>query len=95
MAILINMDMPQNCFQCPMARGDGETATWQLTASSTNSKAKRLDDCPILYGNVKIMPPGSEPLQGYGFSKRSCGACSHEGLPQVCKYCESYQGVRW
>ena len=97
MAILVDIEMPQNCFQCPMARSNdgGEAATCQVTGKPTNSKVKRLDDCPIVFGNVKVMPAGINPLRAYGFSKRSCGTCSHAGMPEICKHCESYQGLRW
>ncbi len=65
MAILVNIDMPQNCFQCPMARGCAESVTCQVTGSSSiNTTTKRLDDCPILYGNIKIMPYGADPTRG-------------------------------
>lgn len=46
--IIVDIDMPQNCFQCPMARGDKECVSCQVTGSSTNSKTTRQDDCPIL-----------------------------------------------
>lgn len=52
MGILVNIDMPQNCFQCPMARGCAESVTCQVTGRSTNTTTTRLDDCPILYGDA-------------------------------------------
>ena len=95
MGIMVNIDMPENCFQCPMARGNGECVTCQVTGSSTNTTTKRLDDCPILFGDVRIMPEGGDPTRGYGFSMRSCGSCSAAGLSQACRYCTSNPGWRY
>lgn len=64
MGILVNIDMPQNCFQCPMARGCAESVTCQVTGSSINTTTKRLEDCPILFGDIKIMPDGGYSASG-------------------------------
>lgn len=96
MGIMVNIDMPTSCFGCPMARAEGDSATCQVTGSTTCSKRKRPDDCPILFENVQIMSTSKEPVYEYGLSKRpTCATCARAGIPEVCKYCSSNQELMY
>ena len=96
MGILVNIDMPTSCFGCPMARANGDSATCQVTGLTTNAKTKRPEDCPIIFGNIKIMANGRDPMQSYGFSQRiSCATCARAGIPEICRYCPSNQEMRY